>query len=222
MQTAIYWKEMERFLNNLKKGSNILDLGCGTGRFSIKLAKMGFNVTALDGCARNLKILERESEKRGFAIKTINSELHDLSDMDANSFDAIIALESICYTEHYRKALEEMKRVSKPGCVWLISVENFIPSLICSPDIKVSRQMESAIEKKELHIPFSVYVKYFDADSLRSLLAEFCEVVRIKDLFLAYDGILEKFSSERVEKAIEKKEFRGMGRALFASGIVKK
>ena len=31
-----------------EKGMRILDVGCGTGNFSIKLAKMGLDVTGID------------------------------------------------------------------------------------------------------------------------------------------------------------------------------
>ncbi|MGB4131105.1 MAG: methyltransferase domain-containing protein, partial [Tepidanaerobacteraceae bacterium] len=31
-----------------KKGMHVLDVGCGTGNFSIKLAKMGLKVTGID------------------------------------------------------------------------------------------------------------------------------------------------------------------------------
>lgn len=37
------------FLNNIKKGGKILDLGCGSGRDSLEFIKRGYKVTAVDG-----------------------------------------------------------------------------------------------------------------------------------------------------------------------------
>ena len=40
----------------LQPGASILDVGCGTGRHSIELAKRGFNVTGLDLSEKMLEI----------------------------------------------------------------------------------------------------------------------------------------------------------------------
>ena len=37
------------FLKHIPKGSNILDLGCGSGRDSLEFIKRGYNITAVDG-----------------------------------------------------------------------------------------------------------------------------------------------------------------------------
>jgi len=37
-----------RILKKLLKGDTVLDLGCGVGRFSLILAKLGYKVYALD------------------------------------------------------------------------------------------------------------------------------------------------------------------------------
>lgn len=40
---------LERFLSMLPEGGEVLDLGCGSGRDSLKLIERGFDVTAIDG-----------------------------------------------------------------------------------------------------------------------------------------------------------------------------
>ena len=44
---------LSKFLDNIKEGSNILDLGCGAGHDSYFFASKGFSVTALDA-SKNL------------------------------------------------------------------------------------------------------------------------------------------------------------------------
>ena len=47
------------FLNNIPKGSSILDLGCGSGRNSIEFIKQGYNVTAVEG-SKELAVAARK------------------------------------------------------------------------------------------------------------------------------------------------------------------
>jgi ubiquinone/menaquinone biosynthesis C-methylase UbiE len=52
-----------RFLNNkLKQGSKVLDLACGTGTYSIELAKEGHNVSGMDLDGEMIKLANIKSE----------------------------------------------------------------------------------------------------------------------------------------------------------------
>lgn len=44
-----------------KAGAKILEIGAGTGRYSIALAKEGYNVTAVELVESNLKVLKNNS-----------------------------------------------------------------------------------------------------------------------------------------------------------------
>lgn len=52
---------LARFMNDLKAGARVLDLGCGTGRDTLFLRDHGFDVTPVDGSAE----MVRELQKRG-------------------------------------------------------------------------------------------------------------------------------------------------------------
>jgi len=43
---------------------NVLDVGCGTGNFSIKLAKLGCNVTGIDISDNMLNIARKRQVKK--------------------------------------------------------------------------------------------------------------------------------------------------------------
>ena len=51
----------EHFLSKLKKGSCVLDFGCGSGRDAKYFLERGYAVEAMDGSARN------RSEKHAFS-----------------------------------------------------------------------------------------------------------------------------------------------------------
>ena len=64
-------------LPNLKLQPNarILDLGCGNGRHSINLAKLGFNVTGLDLSSNLLSIAKQEAERQKIKIDFVEADM---------------------------------------------------------------------------------------------------------------------------------------------------
>lgn len=58
----------------LAKGARILDIGCGTGRHSIELAKRGYQVTGIDISAGMLAIAEQNAAKAGVAVQLIQGD----------------------------------------------------------------------------------------------------------------------------------------------------
>lgn len=70
--------------------SNILDLCCGTGRHSIQLAKLGYQVTGLDISSNFLKTAKEKSIKSGVQIAWINKDMRDIP--FKNTFDLIFIM----------------------------------------------------------------------------------------------------------------------------------
>ena len=58
----------EHFLTKLKKGSNILDFGCGSGRDTKYFLEQEYNVEAIDGSAELCKLA---SEYTGIKVRNI-------------------------------------------------------------------------------------------------------------------------------------------------------
>ena len=49
---------MQEFLKELEEGDTILDLGCGSGRDSLKMYELGYDVTPLDASSEMCKLAE--------------------------------------------------------------------------------------------------------------------------------------------------------------------
>jgi len=49
----------------------ILDVGCGTGRVSIPLAEMGFNVVGIDISSKYIEVASRRAKEKGLEDKTV-------------------------------------------------------------------------------------------------------------------------------------------------------
>lgn len=104
---------------NFKK---ILDLGCGTGRHLIYLAKQGFKVYGSDVSGRGLHYAKKWLEKEGLKAITVKSDMTAIPHPDA-FFDAVISIYVIYHNtlDNIKKALSEIHRVLRSnGLVFLI------------------------------------------------------------------------------------------------------
>jgi SAM-dependent methyltransferase len=85
-------REMDFLLEELtlQPGSSILDVGCGTGRHSIELAKRGYVVTGLDLSAEMLAQAQQGAKGAGVKVNWIRS---DAARFSLNrKYDAVICL----------------------------------------------------------------------------------------------------------------------------------
>lgn len=69
---------------------SVLDLGCGYGRWSIALAREGFDVTAVDISPEALAILADTATERGLQIETVTESADRFC--RADSFDAALCV----------------------------------------------------------------------------------------------------------------------------------
>jgi cyclopropane fatty-acyl-phospholipid synthase-like methyltransferase len=60
------------------QGKNLLDLACGTGELSVRLAKAGFAVTGVDLSADMLAVAQAKAEEQGLRIPFYEQNMTDL------------------------------------------------------------------------------------------------------------------------------------------------
>ena len=99
--------------------SRVLEVGAGTGRYSIALVKEGLDVTAVELVKSNLAIL-RENSKGIGNISSTQGDATDLSRFEENSFDITLLLGPMYHLyepNEVNKAIDEAVRVTKPGGV---------------------------------------------------------------------------------------------------------
>jgi ubiquinone/menaquinone biosynthesis C-methylase UbiE len=110
----------------------ILEVGAGTGRYSIALAKEGYSVTAVELVPRNLDVLRSKLDGTE-PITAIQGNALDLSAFPDRSFDLTMLLGPMyhLYTmEDKLQALSEAVRVTKPGGYILVAYCMNEPTII--------------------------------------------------------------------------------------------
>lgn len=99
----------------LKPGCKILEVGAGTGRYSLYYAGLGYDVTAIEYVQNNLDILKSKITD-DMNIKAEQGDAVDLSRIPDCTFDIVLVLGPLyhLYTEEeINKCISEAKRVCK-------------------------------------------------------------------------------------------------------------
>jgi ubiquinone/menaquinone biosynthesis C-methylase UbiE len=102
----------------------ILDLGCGSGRWSVALARVGFQVKAVDISSEAIKKVKKWAKEEGLSIET---EVCSASELLSKSvdFDAVICnsvLDHMPFIEA-SKAILNIENILRPGGIAHISFD---------------------------------------------------------------------------------------------------
>ncbi len=101
----------------LKKGDRILEVGAGTGAYSLHYANLGYQVDAIDLLKTNLDVLKKKVTP-SMNIKAIEGNALNLEMYKDNTFDITLVLGPLYHLfkkEEELKAIDEAIRVTKPG-----------------------------------------------------------------------------------------------------------
>ena len=105
------------------KQSKVLEVGAGTGRYSVALAKEGMKVTAVELVESNLAIL-RENSRGIENLESYQGDATDLGRFPDDSFDVTLFFGPMYHLyepDEVNRAIDEAIRVTKPGGVILFA-----------------------------------------------------------------------------------------------------
>ncbi|GAM13399.1 class I SAM-dependent methyltransferase [Mesobacillus selenatarsenatis] len=97
-----------------RKGGKALDLGCGTGIYTIWLARMGLNVTGVDISSNMLEIAKEKTIASSLNIDYVQSDIQKLP-FDEETFDLIVANIVLEFVKDPEAVVNEAIRVLKKG-----------------------------------------------------------------------------------------------------------
>jgi ubiquinone/menaquinone biosynthesis C-methylase UbiE len=104
----VYRHVLERV--TVGRGTNLLDVGCGAGRFSRIAADRGATVSGLDATASFVEIARERVPDGDFRV----GDMEDLPWAD-DSFDVVTGFNSFFIADDMVSALREARRVARPG-----------------------------------------------------------------------------------------------------------
>ncbi len=164
-------KYIHKYLEAMTPNAKILDIGAGTGRYSVALAEEGYDVTAVELVKYNLGILKQKKS----SVKAFQGTALNLKRFSDNSFDLTLLFGPMyhLYTfEDKTKALSEAKRVTKENGIILVAYcmneysivlhgfkDNYIKESIRNG--KVNEEFRVTPSKEDLYD----YVRIEDIDS---------------------------------------------------------
>ena len=98
----------------------ILDIGAGTGRYSVALCEEGYDVTAVELVKHNLGILKQKNSN----VHAMQGNALHLKKLEDNTYDLTLLFGPMYHLmtkEEKIQALSEAKRVTKPGGIILVA-----------------------------------------------------------------------------------------------------
>jgi len=117
----------DHLVSHIEPGQKVLDVGCGTGALTLRIARRGARVKAIDSNAQMLEIATSRVREAGLH-DSVDIEEMGVAELDrecAESYDAMTA--GLCFSElsedELRYTLIQAKRILKPGGLLLIADE---------------------------------------------------------------------------------------------------
>jgi SAM-dependent methyltransferase len=133
------WKRRVRMLtSDLRRGMEVLELGCGTAYFTQELTETGAAITAIDISPELLEAARARCPAQNVKFEVQNA--YELSYADA-SFDSVVG-SSVLHHLELGKAISEIYRVLKPGGTICFTEPNML-----NPQIAVQKNVP-AVKKR--------------------------------------------------------------------------
>ncbi|HEX4590937.1 MAG TPA: methyltransferase domain-containing protein [Gemmataceae bacterium] len=116
---------VERHLHGHRR---VIDLGCGTGRIAVPLAKSGHAVTAVDLSEEMLRVAEEKATAAGVRLDLVRANIVTLDGFSPQAYDAAIcmfaALGMIAGADARRQVIANAFRLLMPGGLFLLHVHS--------------------------------------------------------------------------------------------------
>jgi len=122
MDKAFEWIEQLK----LPKGSLVLDAGCGTGLFTIRIAKAGYKVKAADIASQMVEKTKADATAAGVADR-IEFEVNSIESV-SGSFDAVVCFDVLIHypSEGFAHAFANLSSLTKGPVIFTYAPYNKI------------------------------------------------------------------------------------------------
>lgn len=219
----------------LKPGFRILEVGAGTGKYSLHYAKQGYQVNAIEFVQHNLDVLKSKITK-DMNIVAEQGDAIDLSRFEDNTFDIVLILGPLYHLyreEEINKCINEAKRVCKSNGIMMFA---YLPndSIMISWAL-LKGHLKSGYDNKQFDENFkmisepSEIMRAFYIDELEHIMHD-NNIEKIKNISTSgvaphFREIIDNLSEEEFEiwtryhfSSCERKEVQGFSTHMLFIG----
>jgi SAM-dependent methyltransferase len=112
-------------LARFPSGSALVEVGCGTGDYSLLLARAGYRMTGVDLSSRSIETARAKASILGVSDTAfVISDAETLAEVPENSADGVVSFSALRYVPDLRQALLAIRRVLKPNGVAVLDFPN--------------------------------------------------------------------------------------------------
>ncbi|HXX35855.1 MAG TPA: class I SAM-dependent methyltransferase [Thermodesulfobacteriota bacterium] len=107
------------------KAKAVLDLACGEGHFSRKLAeqaKKDIQITGIDSSKALIDVAQKKNEPFSDCIRFLVGDASRLDQLSSNSFDVVVCNMALMFIKRYEETIQEVARVLKPRGLFVLSI----------------------------------------------------------------------------------------------------
>jgi len=107
------------------KGKAVLDVACGEGHFSRKLAEQAkgdIQITAIDASKRLIDIAQKKNKPFSHCIRFLLGDASRLDQLSPNSFDVVVCNMALMFIKRFEETIQEVARVLKPQGLFVLSL----------------------------------------------------------------------------------------------------
>ncbi|MDM5298816.1 class I SAM-dependent methyltransferase [Bacillus pumilus] len=185
MTHAPYEEWVQWIKQFIEPNTNIIDVGCGTGEISLRLAEHGHTVTGVDLSEEMLALAQQKAQAQHQSIQFLHQDMRELEGFDEVFKAAVICCDSLNYLKNendVKKTFKNMFQLLEAGGVLLFDVHTpykmervFPGSTYADQDEEISYIWQSE-----------------QGDDLYSVIHELSFFVKDGDMYQRYDETHEQ------------------------------
>jgi ubiquinone/menaquinone biosynthesis C-methylase UbiE len=107
------------------KGKAVLDVACGEGHFSRKLAEQAkgdIQITGIDASKKLIDIAQKKNGPFSHCIRFLLGDASHLDQLSSNSFDVVVCNMALMFIKRFEETIQEVARVLKPQGLFIFSL----------------------------------------------------------------------------------------------------
>jgi ubiquinone/menaquinone biosynthesis C-methylase UbiE len=159
-------------------GQLVLDLACGEGYNTRKLARKGAVVTGVDFSHRLIDLAKAEEAKVRLKIDYHLSDAARLKEFSADHFDIVTCFMAMQDIENYEKAMSEVCRVLKAKGRFVFSIPHPCFEMIVEDGNRISTNAKYfGVAEDHIHWKMERLLKPFETTSFHRTLTDYSNVL---------------------------------------------